>query len=158
MNGILYNSEVWGSYAEKYISELEVIDHMILWSILGAQAKVPVETLYLETGAMSIRSVISVRRMIYLKTILNRHKDEVTRKVYFAMKENPFKGDWYNQIRSDLQKFGITMTEQEIEGTDLLTFKNSIKKSVWHVFFKKMQTLKSTQKIKHIPYNGTRKP
>ena len=91
MNGILYNSGMWGSYADKYISELEVIDHMILLSILGA--KVPVETLYLETGAMSIRSVISVRRMIYLKTILNRHKYEVTRKVYFAMKENPYKGD-----------------------------------------------------------------
>ena len=87
MNGILYNSGMWGSYADKYISELEVIDHMILLSILGA--KVPVETLYLETGAMSIRSVISVRRMIYLKTVLNRHKDEVTKKVYFAMKENP---------------------------------------------------------------------
>ena len=40
---------------------------MILCAILGAQSKVTVETLYLETGAMSMKKVISVRRMIYLK-------------------------------------------------------------------------------------------
>ena len=62
---------------------------MILRSILGAQAKVAVETLYLETGDMSIKSVISVRRMLYLKNILSRHKDEVIIRVYFAMKEKP---------------------------------------------------------------------
>ena len=37
LNGILYNSEVWGTYAEKHIEDLNVIDHMILKTILGAQ-------------------------------------------------------------------------------------------------------------------------
>ena len=68
INGVLYNSEVWGHYAHKHIDSLEVIDHMILKTILGAQAKATVETLYQETGAMSVRNVISVRRMLYLKT------------------------------------------------------------------------------------------
>ena len=60
INGVLYNSEVWGSYSEKHIDGLEVIDHMILKTILGAQAKVTVETLYQETGAMSVRKVTYV--------------------------------------------------------------------------------------------------
>ena len=57
-----------------------------------------VETLYLEAAAMSIRSVISVRRMVFLKTILRRHKDEITRTVYFAMKAKQYKGDWYDLV------------------------------------------------------------
>jgi hypothetical protein len=30
VNGILFNSEVWGSYSEKHVEELMIIDHMIL--------------------------------------------------------------------------------------------------------------------------------
>ena len=36
INGILFNSEVWGTYSEKHVNELEVVDHMILRAILGA--------------------------------------------------------------------------------------------------------------------------
>ena len=43
---------------------------MILRAILGAQSKVAIETLYLETGALSLGNVISVRRMLYLKGLL----------------------------------------------------------------------------------------
>jgi hypothetical protein len=137
VNGILYNSEVWGSYAVKHVDELEVIDHMILRCILGAQAKVAVETLYLETSTMSIKSVISVRRMLYLKNILGRHHDEVIRKVYFAMKAKPHKGDWYYLVKSDFQKYGIDMDENFIEETDLFTFKTKVKNYVWNVFLMK---------------------
>ena len=54
MPGILSNSEVSNLYAKKHIEDLNVIDHMILKKILGAQYKVATETLYLETSAMSI--------------------------------------------------------------------------------------------------------
>ena len=86
-------SKVLGS---KVLDCLEVIDHMILKTVLGAQAKVTVETLYQETSAMSKRHVISVIRMLYLKTILDREEHEVTKKVYIAKKNKPYKGDWYN--------------------------------------------------------------
>ena len=54
LNGILYNSEVWNSYSQKHIEDLNVIDHMIQKTIFGAQSKVATGTLYLETSAMSI--------------------------------------------------------------------------------------------------------
>ena len=90
INGVLYKSEVWGSYAEKHINCLEVINHMLLKTVLGAQAKVTVMTLYQEPGAMSVKHVIAVRRMLYLKTILDREDHEITKKVYYAMKKNPY--------------------------------------------------------------------
>ena len=63
-NGILFNIDVWGSYADKHVEELIVIDNMILLTVIGAQSKVPVETLYLETATFSIKYVISVRWML----------------------------------------------------------------------------------------------
>ena len=114
INGVLYNSEVWGSYAEKHINCLEVIDHMILKTVLGAQAKVTVETLYQETGAMSVKHVIAVRRMLYLKTILDREEHEITKKVYTAMKNKTLKGDWYNLVRADVEKNGMALNEDFI--------------------------------------------
>ena len=63
-----------------------VIDNMILRTVIGAQAKVPVEALFLETSSLSIKHIISIRRMLYLKTILSRPDSEVVKKVYLAMK------------------------------------------------------------------------
>ena len=40
LNGCLFNSEVWGAFNDKDLKQLEVIDHMLLRTILGAQAKV----------------------------------------------------------------------------------------------------------------------
>ena len=47
-----FNSEVWGAYAQKHVEELMVIDNMILQTVVGAQSKVQVETLYLETSTL----------------------------------------------------------------------------------------------------------
>ena len=159
LNGILFNSEVWGSYAEKHIEELMVIDNMILRTVVGAQAKVPVETLYLETSTLSIKHVISVRRMLYLKTILSRHEDEVVRRVYTAMKERPLKGDWYNRVALDFEQIQVKMDEEAIMGTDLVTYKTLIKTAVWKLFFKELQGRKDMHiKVKHVQYSGNRLP
>ena len=135
VNGILFNSEVWSSYAEKHIKDLETIDHMILRAIIGAQAKGPVETLYQETSSLSISSVISSRRMIYLKTILDKSNEEVVKKVYLAMKENPIKNDWYHFMKSDLEKMNILLNDVQIEQTDVLTYKKNIKNNCVECFF-----------------------
>ena len=125
LNGILYNCEVWNLYGDKHIKDLNVIDHMILKTILGAQSKVPTETLYLETSTLSIKHVISVRRMVYLKNILSKHENEVVQKVYRAMKSDPLKGYWYNLLVSDFQKIGMEINESKIKEVDLITYKKN---------------------------------
>ena len=159
LNGILYNCEVWNSYADKHIEDLNVIDHMILKTILGAQSKVPTETLYLETSTLSIKHVISVRRMLYLKNILSKHENKVVQKVYNAMKSDPLKGDWYNLLVSDFKKIGMEIDESKIKEVDLITYKKHIKTSVWNVFFNELQEkkLKHT-KVMNIEYDGIRTP
>ena len=69
--------------------------------ILGAQSKVPIEMLYLETSEIQIKHVRSVRRLMYLQTILKRHTDEITKRIYTAMKCQPLKDDWIELVTLD---------------------------------------------------------
>ena len=115
-----------------------VIDNMILRTIFVAQSKVPVETLYLETSTLSIKYVISVRRMLYLKTILSRHEDEVIRRVYQAMKERSLKGNLYIRVASDFEQVGMPMDEEVIMRTDLASYKLIIKTAMWKLFFREL--------------------
>ena len=109
LNGCMFNSEVWIGYSQQDIHALEVIDHQILRLITGAQAKSPVEMLYLETEELPIKSVMSVRRLMYLHTILKRSTKELTFKVYMAMKNNHIKGDWIEKIKEDLEDIGMNL-------------------------------------------------
>ena len=121
-----------------------IIDNMILRAIVGAQSKVPVETLYLETSTLSIKHVISVRRMLYLKTILSRHEDEVVWRVYQAMKERPLKGDWYIRVASDFEQVDIPMDEEVIMRTDLSSYKSIIKTAMWKLFLRNFKRRKKS--------------
>ena len=59
-------------YKKKNFEELEVIDQQLMRHIIGAHSKPPTEFLYLETATVPLKYVISCRRMIYLKNILQR--------------------------------------------------------------------------------------
>ena len=97
--------------------------------------------------------------MIYLKSILSKHDEEVVPKVYFAMKKSPLKGDWYKLIESDFDKIGMIIDESAIKEADLISYKKHIKKSVWNVFFNQLQERKLTHtKVQNIVYDGSRKP
>ena len=91
-----------------------MIDHQILRLITNCQAKVPVEMLYLETAQMSIQSIISVRRLLYLHEILSRNPSELIHQVYIAMKEAPLKDDWIHLVKQDLDKIDLKLSDSEI--------------------------------------------
>ena len=68
LNGILYDSEAWHSLSEKDIKMMEAVDEHLLRSLVKGHSKVPLEFLFLETGAILIRFWISSRRMPFLQT------------------------------------------------------------------------------------------
>ena len=75
------------------------------------------------------------------------------------MKERPLKGDWYYRVASDFQQVDITMNEEEIIRTDLITYKSIIKTAVWKLFYKELQVRQEKHiKVKHIKYSGLRQP
>ena len=101
INGCFFNSKVWSGYSENSLNDLEVIDHHILKAVVGGQAKVQSEMLYLETSQLPIKSVITSRRILYLHNILKRQDSELLKQVYNAMKESPLKEDWIHMVNKD---------------------------------------------------------
>ena len=106
------------------------MDHSILRAILGAHPKAPIEQLFLETSALPILDIMASRRVIYLKTILNRSEVELTRKIYNAQKVNPTTGDWYTMVNQDFNTINEVIDEDKIRNMSDNQYKNLIKNKV----------------------------
>ena len=128
INEILFNSEVWHNTTKEQVAQFVEIDKYLLRGLVGAHAKVPLEHLYLEMAALPINYVLSVRRMIYLHTILRRHDNEITKKVYLCQKNSPLPGDWCQMVSNDFNKMGIHMTDEHIAQMHEGDYKKLIKK------------------------------
>ena len=126
----MFNSEVWSGFTDNDLDDCEGIDHLIIRLITGAQAKVPVEMLYLETALLPVKSVISVGRLSYLHTILNRQEGELINQIYTAMKDKPLKQDWITLVQKDMAKFQINLTDENISQISYKDFKDIIKYKV----------------------------
>ena len=159
INGCLFNSEVWCNKATQDVQKLELIDNKILRHILGAHSKVPTEFLHLETGTLDISSVISVRRMCFLQTILKRHESELVRRVYNTMKQNPVKGDWYKLVTKDFTYINEEINEEVIEHQSEREYKKQIKEKVRKHALTKFNEVKDTHsKVKDLTYESLNKP
>ena len=104
INGILTNSEVWLGMNEQQYRQLEQVDEYLLRGILKAHCKGPIESLYLETGIIPIRYIIKKRRIMYLRHLLTRDKNELISKVYFAQLRKSVKNDWVNLVKNDIKE------------------------------------------------------
>ena len=114
LNSVLLNMESWHNVNDQQLKELKVLDQYLLRQILGSHSKVPVEFLFLETSAIPIDFILTSRRLNYLHTILSRGDNEITKKIYFAQKNDPIKGDWALQIKEDILKIKLNMDENDI--------------------------------------------
>ena len=94
VNGLLYNSEAWHSVNLNDLASLEKIDEALLRFLLNSHAKAPLESLYMESGAIPMRFIVASRRLNFLQTILKRDEEELTRRVFMAQLEDPLEGDF----------------------------------------------------------------
>jgi hypothetical protein len=150
---------VWSGYTDSDLKDLEVIDHDILRAITGAQAKSPTEMLYLETAQVPVKSVIIVRRLLYLQTILHRHKSEIIRQIYDTMKEDPLKDDWIHLVSNDISNIGLNLSDDQICSLTKREFKKIVKskmRSYTHAELERVK--KGHSKVKHISHKDLKKP
>jgi hypothetical protein len=156
INGCFFNSEVWTGYSPSDLKDLETIDHKIMKVITGAQAKVPTEMLYLETGQLEISHIMTVRRLMYLHNILSRHKSELIHKTFKAMKQKPVKDDWIHLVTKDLMKIDMTLeNEEDIKNVSKNQFKTIVKERVRKYAFEELEnTKKNHSKVKLIVHES----
>ena len=82
LSSILTNSEVWYRLTKTELEELEVLDRMLLKRILSVPNSTPTAALYLETGCMSITTIIKARRVNYLQYLVKLPKEEMLSKFF----------------------------------------------------------------------------
>ena len=111
VNSTLFNSESWHGVTQKHIKSLESVDEALLRTILKAHSKTPMEFLYLETGALLLRWIVAQRRIMYLKSIMERSENDMLKKVQIAQKLNPLQGDFVIIVENNLKELGITNEE-----------------------------------------------
>ena len=115
VNGCLFNSEAWHGVKETDIKLLEKVDESLLRGILNSHGKIPLEALYLETGALPIRFIIASRRLMYLHSILEKDSKELVRRIYDAQKANTSPGDFVELIAEDKAAINLSISEEQIE-------------------------------------------
>ena len=123
------------------------------------QAKVPTEMLYLETSQVPIKSVIIVRRLLYLQTILQRHESELTRQIYDAMKEEPLKDDWIHLVNKDMVDINLNLSDDQISKLSKREFKIIVKSKMRNFSYIEFERVKQGHsKVKHIYHSDLKKP
>ena len=149
-HGILFNSEGWHGITDDDIRVLEKIDEALIRALIKAHAKVPLEFLYMETGCIPIRHIISSRRMLYLKTLLLRDDEEVTKRVLREQQSHTSPGDFALLIEDDCRKLDMKYDENVIINA---AFKISLKKSIRKTAFKELlEKQKEHWKIVDVKY------
>ena len=123
INGILFNSEVWHGVTDDHVRALEKVDEYLLRSLLQCHVKTLLEFLFLETGSVPIRHLISS---------LRRDDKEVTKGIFKEQQRNPCKGDYAKLIEKDFKEIGISYDEQYIIGPN---YKDDIKQNIAETAF-----------------------
>ena len=156
LNGVLHSSESWHGITSTQIAQLETVDHHLMRTILSAHAKIPIEFLYLETGALPIKSVITSRRLNYLKHIHMQSEHELIKRIFSAQREDPKKGDWWLMVKDDMETFNID--ENEIITKNKAQTKKYVKEKVYQKTFENLKNVQKTHsKIKDIQYDKFKK-
>ena len=102
------------------------MDRMLLIYITGAHAKVQSEFLYLETGVIPLKDIISNRRLMYYQNILKKQPNELVRRLFNAQKMNSVKGDWTELVERYLQEYVIQINEKCVENMSKMEFKTIV--------------------------------
>ena len=94
---------------------------------MSAHSKTPVESIFLESGCVTLKYKIMSRRLNFLHYILNRPENDLVRKNFEVQSKYPVKGDWINTVKSDLEKLKINMNMEDIRNETKENFKEMVK-------------------------------
>ena len=145
VNGSLLNMETWPNCTNERIESFERIEQQYFRKILQAHSKTPIETIYLELGVVPLRYQLMKRRILYLKDVLDRKDNELTKMVVMAQKERCHEGDFYAQVKRDMDKIGVS--EEELTESKEMLRDEVTKKMKKHAFEVLISKAKSHSKV-----------
>ena len=133
VNGTLINTETWPNFTNKRIETLERTEQTFFRKILKAHSKTPIEAIYLELGVLPLRFNLMKKRLMYLHCILQRDEDEITKQLVLIQKDNCWEGDFYAQVKIDMENIKVTF--DEVAESTKETFEKMISKKISELAF-----------------------
>ena len=78
-------------------------------------------------GCIPLGIIIKTRRLNYLHHLVTRNESEMLWKIFTTQWNNPTKGDWSEQVKEDLELFGICPDLDWIKSKSKFSFKRLVK-------------------------------
>ena len=145
LSSILTNSESWYGLTQSQITDLENLDQIFFRSLFEVPHTVPSVALYLETGSLSIGTILKMKRINYLHYLVNLDNSEMLSKFFFAQWENPVTSDWTLEAKKNLIELGISTDIKVLKKISKNVFKNLVKKQAKSYEFKRLLEIKETK-------------
>ena len=111
---ILYGCETWTNITKQQIDKLEKIQKDALQRIFNIPRTTSRFGLYFECGILPIEHRIIIRKLMYLKKILNMPDSRLVKIVYNEQKRLGMTKCWWNEVWTIIKNLGITINENHI--------------------------------------------
>ena len=155
LNGILTNSECWYGISEAEIKRLESLDLTFFRNLFEVPHTVPTVGLYLETGSLSIHTILKVRRLLFLQYLVKLKPSEMLSKFFWAQWNKPAKLDWTLDVIKDLEALGIVKSIDQIKSMSKYSYKKLVMKKAREFELNRCLEIKATKsKMKNLIYPG----
>ena len=127
LNGILTNAEIWYNLKKSELEEFEELDRCLLRKIFNTQISCPKEALNLESGTISIGTLIKSRRINYLHYLVKEDLNSMLSQFFHVQLNSEVKNDWTTQVKRDLDDFDIPFDLEFIKSKSEYSFKKLVK-------------------------------
>ena len=84
---------------------------------------------------------------MYLQTIVQRSDEELTTRVYTAMKSDPTPGDWCEVVQKDFDSINLHISEEHIRQMEKAEWKKLVTTKVRSTALEILQTLQGLNKL-----------
>ena len=109
INGIITSAESWYGLRKSEIDQLEDLDHQFLRHIFEVPRSVPICALFLETGSISLETIIKMRRVCFLHYLVNLTNEEMLYQFFIAQWERPSRiNEWTTEVKANMVDFNIS--------------------------------------------------
>ena len=112
---------------------------------------VPTVSLFLETGCLTVGTIIKCCCLNFLHYLVTLEKTEMLYKFFIVQWNTEVKDDWTKEAKKNMLEFGQPQTLEFVGSKSKNVFKNLIKKKTREFEFKSMLEIKNCKsKLKNI--------
>ena len=116
---MIHNSEFWSKMTSKDIAELQGGQLNYLRSITEVPKSTPIAAVYPEFGVLLIQYEAELRKLHFLKSILQKSHDDPVRMVYNEMLKYPCENNWANEVMGFCIRYGLSTDDWYVETTGI---------------------------------------